>query len=301
MHQNEVPNLFRALSHYGSSQSENYLTEAFVYVLRNLNANAPAAYREFIGQLCDLSDDEFGLDGRVSVGTQSGLAEGRPDIRFDISDRHVVFVEVKDWSPLSDGQLEKYFRSIQNEFGERGKLVLLTRSRHSIQETELDPALYHHVCWYEVYSWIEDLDLSHEMTANYISEFMAFLEGKAMGVQKVGWEFEDGIKSMVVFTNLLETAVSEAWPDSKVRRSAGWSWRGLYVDEEHFIGFRFDEPTTLVFENNQGTNPTYKVDLTLQDVHFHSLSAGVQLENLTDFITSAMADADVPSSEEESP
>jgi hypothetical protein len=241
--------------------------------------------------LCGLSREDID-DGRITLGTQPSLEEGRPDIRINIDDRYAVFVEVKDWSSLTEGQLEGYCEQIQTEYGKRGRLVLLTRSRHSIQETSLDPTLYHHVCWYEIYTWLDSLQFTDKLTAHLVSEFMTFLEGKAMGVQKVTWEYENGIKSMIILTQLLETAISEAWPDAKVKRTAGWSWRGLYVEEEYFVGCRFDDPTTLVFENNHGNNPTFKLDLDFYDAHFHSLSSGEQLETLTSFIKSARTEAE---------
>ena len=299
--QTKSDNLFTALSRYGSSQPENYLTEAFVHVLRTLSTRAAAEFLSVIMNLSGLADQDLDINSHVVLSTQSGLPEGRPDIRMDFGDDRIVFVEVKDWSPLSEGQLEKYYAQIQELYGSRGKLVLLTRSRQSRHESELDPSLYHHICWYEVYSWLHGLDIADEPANHYVSEFTAFLEGKAMGVQKVTWEYENGIRSMLILTNLLETAISEALPDSATRHTAGWSWRGLYVDEEYFLGSRFDEPNRLVFENNQGTNPTFKVDLLFKDVHFHSLSAGEQLETITEFIKSAVEESGARSNLEGSP
>jgi hypothetical protein len=287
----EPGNLFRALSHYGSSQSENYLTEAFVHVLRILGARVPEAFQQVMCRLCGIPTSSFESGDRISLTTQTALPKGRPDIRFAIGDQLVVYVEVKDWSPLAEGQLEEYYEQIQGMHGSRGRLVLLTRSRQSMRETSLDPAEYHHVCWYEVYSWLGSLSMADSLAGHYVSEFAVFLEGRGMGVQKVSWEYENGIRSMLILNNLLETAISEVLPESKIKRTAGWSWRGLYVDDKYFLGCRFDEPTTLVFENNQGTNPTFKTDLHFEEVHFHSLSAGEQLETLSEFLKSAIAEA----------
>lgn len=287
------PNLFKTLSVYGSSQSENYLTEAFTFTLKSLKAVDELAFRSVVERLCGLATDSTREDDRVLVSTQSGLPKGRPDIMVKLSDRLNVFIEVKDWSPLAQGQLEGYSQQIQQQYGEQGRLVLLTRTRHSIQETELPADHFHHVCWYEVHSWLVNVQVDDGVVANYIAEFTSFLEGKAMGVQKVTWEYENGVKSMLILSNQLETAVADAWPTSDVRRTAGWSWRGLYVDDEYFIGSRYDEPGLLVFESDKGiSDASYKTDLALADVHYHSLTAGEQLETLTEFLKSARAEAE---------
>lgn len=293
-----VPNTFKALSYYGSSQSENYLTESFVHVLRVLKTRARAALVEVVQELSGLTDvGALSQDALILISTQSSLAEGRPDIRFDIGYDLKVFVEVKEWAPLAPGQLEGYYDQIRSTFGEAGHLVLLTRSRHTARETGLDSGLFRHVCWYEVHSWLQGLEIEDDLANHYVSQFIEFLEGKAMGVQKVGWEYKNGIKSMLVLTDLLETAVSSLWPDSGVARTAGWSWRGLYVDD-YFIGVRFADPTVLVFENNRSSNPTYKADLHFQQAHFHSLDAGEQLETLVDFLRASRIEESRQSEEE---
>ena len=294
-----TPNLFKALSYYGSSQSENYLTESFVHVLRVLKVRARGSFMEIVRNLSGL--DNLGgsaQDVLIQISTQSSLPEGRPDICFNIGQKLEVFVEVKEWAPLAPGQLEGYYNQIRDAFGDAGHLVLLTRSRQTAQETDLDPARYHHVCWYEVHSWLQGLEIEDGLASHYVSQFTEFLEGKAMGVQKVRWEYENGIKSMLVLTDLLETAVSELWPESGMKRTAGWNWRGLYIDDKYFIGVRFDEPTLLVFENDMARNPSYKADLDFHDAHFHSLDAGEQLETLVEFLRASRIEASRPKEEE---
>jgi len=52
-------------------------------------------------------------------------------------------------------------------------------------------------------------------------------------------------------------------------------------------------PLVLVFENNKGTRPTIKFDLSLEKVHFFSLLAGEQLETLIKFIADSGKQSDV--------
>lgn len=105
-------------------------------------------------------------------------------------------------------------------------------------------------------------------------------------MEKVNWEYMEGVPAMIRLANMLHIAISEALPEMKWKRTAGWSWMGYYVGGSPplFIGFRYQNPLTIVFENNSGNNATFITDLSLSDVHFFSLSAGEQLECLIQFI-----------------
>jgi hypothetical protein len=287
-----LPNIFQALSRYGSSQSENYLTEAFIHVLRMLRERCPQGFQHLIANIAGISPEDIESElGEITIAGQASLPQGRPDIRFDFPDGRIVFVEVKDWSPLSEGQLEGYFKQIRPLFGAKASLVLLTRSKHSMQETTLDPSSYRQICWYEIYAWLGEFLTDDAIAGHYVDEFREFLEGRGMGVQQVTWEYEKGVRSMIILTNMLETATAEVAPHRKTKRTAGWSWRGLYIDDVYFLGVRYEAPMIISFEDNMGTNPTLKEDLDLAEAHFFSLSAGQQLETISDFLRSAFAKA----------
>lgn len=109
-----------------------------------------------------------------------------------------------------------------------------------------------------------------------------------MTVEKVEWQYMDGVPAMLKLANMLYTAISEALAEEKCARTAGWSWMGYYVgDGPLFIGFRYGAPLVVVFENNRGTSPTFSRELELPNAHFFSLSAGEQLECLIKFIKDA--------------
>ena len=52
----------------------------------------------------------------------------------------------------------------------------------------------------------------------------------------------------------------------------------------NFFGMRFDHPSLIVFENNQGTNPTAKCELDLEATHFFALTKDEQFELLVNFL-----------------
>ena len=76
-------------------------------------------------------------------------------------------------------------------------------------------------------------------------------------------------------------------PNSKSQKTAGWSWRGFYLDGKFFAGVYFDEPTTLIFVDNMGKNPTNTESLNLLATHFFALEAGEQFELLITFVKGA--------------
>jgi hypothetical protein len=116
---------------------------------------------------------------------------------------------------------------------------------------------------------------------------MSFLEEKNMNLKKVTWEYIQGVPSLINLTNMMETAVQEVMSTVALRRTAGWSWRGFYLDNAYFFGIRYEHPLTVTFENNFGNNPTVTRQLDLEDSHFFSLSREEQFESLINFLQTA--------------
>ena len=102
-----------------------------------------------------------------------------------------------------------------------------------------------------------------------------------MNLARVEWEYPNGVKSMINLTNILEAAIVENY-EKKIKRTAGWSWRGFYIDTI-FCGIRFDKPNLIVFENNLGTSPTFKEDLNIEREHFLAFSKEEQFECIEKF------------------
>lgn len=288
----DMHNIFQALHQYGLEAPENYLTESLALTLGILLDRAPAQGLTLLNQLCGLSGDDAIQDPTgITINTQVTLDAVRPDIEVRAGEQHLVYIEVKHDSPLGYGQLEAYLDQLITSGVPITSLVFLSRSRAAAYATTLSPGAYHHVCWYEIHDLINRADIADEVGAFFAAQFMTFLEEKKMAVQRVTWEYIRGVPALIRLTDMLENAVAEAIPTTKTRHTAGWSWRGLFLDGLYYTGIRFAEPLTLVFENNQGTNPTFKRDLDLAATHFFSLTAGEQFEQLIDFISQAAATA----------
>ncbi|MGD2159040.1 MAG: PD-(D/E)XK nuclease family protein [Anaerolineales bacterium] len=224
---------------------------------------------------------------RVNISSQVTTEEGKPDIVIKEGNEKIVFIEVKHDSSLGLDQLERYYAHLEGLQTEDKQLVLLTRSRHSVQETTLDPEKFHHVCWYEISGWLSEADIHDDIAGYLVEQFLDFLKEKEMSMEKVTWEYIRGVPAMTNLVNMIATALSEIAPETGTQKTMGASWAGFYM-EGIFIGFRYATPLMIVFENDRGYNPTFKRDLSLEKAHFFSLSAGEQLECLIEFIQESL-------------
>ncbi len=277
-------NIFSILSRYAFRQEENYLTEALVYLLNTILEKEEQIGLVILTNLCGEKTAAWISESEViSIATQFSTEGGIPDIVINAGDEKMVLVEVKHDSSLGEGQLESYYAYLEKLKTDDKQLVLLTRSRHSIQETNLDQELFHHVCWYEISGWLSEADFQDEVVKYLVEQFLDFLKEKEMSMEKITWEYIQGVPAMLNLVTMIGTAISEVFPESSTKKTVGASWAGYYV-EGIFIGFRYASPLLIVFENDTGNNPTFKRDLHLEKVHFFSLTAGDQLECLIDFV-----------------
>lgn len=284
-------NVFKKLGKYGSREEENYLTESFVFTLHHLCERIPSQGYDVLEKILGLSFDQV-LESPAPPEfiTQEKVEEGFPDVTIRFGTDLLAYIEIKHDAPLHEGQLEYYKRMLLQSDTATQALVLLTRSKQNANETTLPDDEYHHVCWYEVYIWLSECMGIDEVVDYFIRDFLEFLEEKKMSLQKVGWEYDNGVNALVDLTTMMEAALAEVMPEKKLQKSAGWLWRGFYLGKDYFFGVRFDNQTTVVFENNLGTNPTYKKDLSFDDEHFFSLNAGGQFECLVAFLGQCKAE-----------
>ena len=281
-------NIFSALSSYGSTEGENYLTESFVHLLRVLLERSPEVGLAIANHLTGRLPVHPLDDARqVTLRTQVAGPQGTPDIEIAQGEDTLVYIEIKQDSPLASGQLEAYLQMLDATGRPNRRLVLLTRSRAGASGTTLARSLYHHVCWYEVFDWLGNHTTSDEVSRYLMDQFRAFLEEKNMNLRKVTWEYEQGVRAMLDLATMLEIAAKEALPGASIRRTAGWSWRGLYIDNYLFCGVRFESPLLLVLENNMGTKATAAQRLDLEAKHFLALKQGEQFEMIVAFLREA--------------
>ncbi|MGC1378440.1 MAG: PD-(D/E)XK nuclease family protein [Anaerolineales bacterium] len=247
-----------------------------------------AILEKLCGEVCT---PWFAMSEAITITTQMTIEEGRPDIVIRVGKDRVAIVEVKHDASLGHQQLERYHAHLEKNQYKEKQLILLTRSRHSIQETSLPREQFHHVCWYEISGWLSEAKSDNLVVDYHVYQFLDFLREKEMCMEKITWEYMEGVPAMVNLASMLGTALAEALPEEKSRKTAGWNWIGYYIGEgtDIWVGFRYREALKIVFENQNGNKPSFHNELSLPDKHFFSLSAGEQLECLIKFITETYA------------
>ena len=133
-----------------------------------------------------------------------------------------------------------------------------------------------------------------------------------MTLQKVTWEYINGIPAMLNLINMIEVAIQGASIDfyKTFPKSAGWDFKGFNLRNHDFwCGFYFSNPLVLTFEvldkkkfNKYNlTEPTYLLQegkerlwfrLPLEEIHFFSLDKDQQLDLTTNFIKTCYSEAE---------
>ena len=285
--------IFTTLSKYAIRADENYLSEAFVYVIEQLLVREPEKGKEFVqwifGSKIELNPGE---SASIIIRTQVTGEEGRPDIEVLVSDHFRGYVEVKHGASLGTNQLERYHADLLRHDEQIKKLILLTRSRLEAPKTTLSNDKYIHVRWYEIYNWLEGIQTDDEVLRFLIRSLNEFLEVIGMSMKKVTWEYVQGVPALLNITKLTETALRTGLPEIALRRTAGWSWRGFrLLNTGIWCGIRYRLPMELAFENNNGNNPTFRRAFKLEENHFFSLTKDEQFESLLGFVRDAYQDA----------
>src|ERR1700688_2325476 len=119
-------NLLLRLHKWAWRQDENFLTEAFAHLLRQLLESEPEAATELLSLLTASFLKVRVEDTRlVEVHTQVVETEGRPDLELRTA-KQQVYVEVKVESEPGAGQLLRYRRLLRQSDAESTLLILLS-------------------------------------------------------------------------------------------------------------------------------------------------------------------------------
>jgi hypothetical protein len=303
-------NIFSALAKYNSARDENYLTEAFVFLINSLLLRERPIGLEILTQLCvENNEFSFNTDEAISVSTQETTEQGTPDIKVSSPDK-LIYIEVKHDSPLGAQQLERYKKALESSTATIQHVVLLTRFVVDFEEQEEKP--YKHVCWFEVYNWLASArDKAQDSVSGYlIEQFMSFLEVKRMSIQKVGWEYINGVPAFNNLISMIEAAIRGA-SIPLYKKSVAWEYKGFHLENAEFwCGISYYDPSPMVVifqivdkqnfdakrvppsDYSAGENE-YSIffNLQLEKIHFFALDKDKQLEEITNFVKAVYSDA----------
>ncbi len=302
----ESNNLLVSLYKWASRQDENFLTEAFVHLLRHLLDTEPIAAATILNKLTNgvlnLLPQQAAT---VNVATQVSTSQGRPDIEIRTVDC-LVYVEVKVLAELGHLQLKRYRELLCTSDFERTTLVLLTRRLPDIP-TDEQPDLA--IQWHQIAVWLEqellEWNTQQESSFFLVNQFLNFLKARGMTVERVGWELVPGVESMRNLLALMESALeAERIPH---KRGTGWYWLGysledgvdfffIWLEQPAMLGFRTYKRkldlqrcealglTRVWSEKPVGLRWGNVLDFESEDVHFFARSKASQLQVIERFL-----------------
>lgn len=300
-------NIFSALAKYNSATYENYLTESFVFVINTLLQQERSIGIEVLNQLCGIdSESSFNVDEDVSISTQEVTEQGTPDIKASSANK-LIYIEVKHDSAVDPEQLKRYKKDLESSSVALKQLILLTKFPVDFNEHQGIPDK--HIRWFEVYNWLTNVmaRTKDPISVYLIDSFKSFLEVKQMSIQKVNWEYINGVPALNNLINMIEVAIEGASLHIH-GKSAGYYFRGFLLENKEFwCGIFYSEPLLVRFEIEDKKKfdinilePTYTIwedntrywfQLQLEDILFFSLDKDKQLEEITKFVRTAYKEA----------
>lgn len=177
-------NLFSNLSKYAASNTtsplENFITEAFAWMLQNDSEALETLINLLKNKLAKNSIQNFDLDHEMKVSTQINFDGVFPDMLIEnvgsTNPWHIIF-EHKVWSELSENQLQNY-RNYADNRGFNYILVLIT-ALPSQHRDNPDVAL----CWSDIASAFNKMIPSNDPVKSWIrSEFLNLLTENQLGI-----------------------------------------------------------------------------------------------------------------------
>jgi hypothetical protein len=232
-----VANLFSNLHRWLHRQGENFVTEVFAFLLTRLLAVEGMLGKELVTWLCCAgkcrAEVEAALNREVvEVSVRDTVTEGQPDIWLT-SPSFLALVEVKKWSPLGKGQLERYREILNRHSQPFRRLVLLTELPVEFAPDGERPDSWRR--WYCVAEWLRTQTFPDPVAAFLAQQFIEFLEQQGMAVQPLSREYLVGVQQFLRLITLLEKALGDA---------------GLTFDrsfQRHRFGFYLKKPTPKAF------------------------------------------------------
>ncbi|MEX2161212.1 MAG: PD-(D/E)XK nuclease family protein [Anaerolineales bacterium] len=289
-------NLFSSVNKYTIRQTENFLTECLCYVLDVLISNEPklgeGLLKQITGTNIEINSTTF------EITTQETAEVGRPDVVISQGEDFTFFIEIKHDSTLGANQLERYFQKLAEREGKVKQLILITRSKHSLKQTRLDPKSFRHLCWYQISEWMSELKGKEKVSQYTIAQFLSFLEEKAMTNEKVEWQYIEGVPALRHLMVMLNTAIAETFPETTVVKNAGWNWIGYIVADKYWVGVRYENLLQISIETAGAKQYSPLSIINLEESHFFAHKAGEQLDKLIEFVSEGMKGLQVANTSE---
>jgi hypothetical protein len=170
--------LFSYRPRVGSTPAENFLTQAFAYILRTDRA----AFTAFLGAMLR---DRVEVVGSYSVETQLARGtendSGIPDMQIEATlagERRMFVVSEHKWdAPVRAEQLQRYLRSLRR--ADVSRLVLIANTPELPDDAPEVGEQFVALTWSDVYELL--LPLSARGSTPLVGDFLQFLDANRMG------------------------------------------------------------------------------------------------------------------------
>lgn len=243
-------NLLTTLNKW-AGQDENFVTDAFVHLLRHLLTNEPEAATTVLRLLTSgLLVLQPECASQVRISTQVSTNTGRPDIEIRFAG-WLIYIEVKVNSPIDESQLTRYLEALRQSGVKNIGLVLLTRFPETISGLE-NQADFCQTRWCEVADWLqaEQAGMRNSISVYLTKQFVSFLGDRNIAMRQVTSELVPGLTSLRSLLLMVGEALNKC--GVKFKQNAAWDYIGYYCDgSKYWVGVYFDEPDCLCFETNE--------------------------------------------------
>lgn len=238
--------LLTRLNQWAYRQDENFMTEAFVYLLQYLQKHEPKVAARLLSQITNnhlkVKTEEC---NDITISTQVSTDQGRPDIEIKTS-KSLVYIEVKSESGLGVMQMKRYRTALEKSGYDDTYLCLLTK--YSIVKGSDGDHPDFFLRWSNIYEFLSNIVVTNDVSRYVLNQFMQFLESKGIVMEHVSWQLVEGVKSLHNLLNMLGKAIESNKIASKPL-SGGKEYIGYYTDEKrNWIGIYYSQPALLIFE-----------------------------------------------------
>ena len=170
-------NVSKYASSHQTSPAENFITEAFAWLLKHDEAVRKAYVEVLASKVPQHQTEIMKLSLSADVETQVNFGGKYPDLFWSSIDNDFCLIfEHKVWSELHNKQLSNY-RKFAEEHLSKPFLIALVTGHSGQHRQSPDLAL----CWYEITTLIENLSSNGTSTENWLrNEFVNLLKSNGL-------------------------------------------------------------------------------------------------------------------------
>lgn len=240
-------NIFKTLKR-GNQREEEFFSATLAILLEEIPELTSFLIKTLLNKKIDVESLEIILEDTIS--------NGRIDIALKCPHLE-IYIENKVSSGLGELQLERYHNHLQNIDSET-KFILLTRD---YIEDESIKYVNKYILWNELYSLIEAftdsvsdyVEAGKDKKIYLLEQFLQFLKDEGMSIEKVSWEYSEGVKSFLNLFNMIRSVLGQLSKEKIIKGYSttyiGNDYAGIYINTREFwIGVYYEDIHELCFD-----------------------------------------------------